>query len=786
MMKIFKLSPFVKNQFNQSPELKELLTNDFNLETDWQKFQKNHQHLDVFSLLRKYRQSRLALIAARDLENNQANAHIQTLEYTSRLAQLVIASAYNTARQELQQKYGDIINLDNEKQSFIIFALGKLGGHELNYSSDVDLVFCYSGNGESDGKKHLEAARYFQRLGRRIIQILDSVTADGIVYHVDMRLRPFGSAAPLVCSVDNLLHYLESEGRDWERYAWLRASAIAGDLSLAMHTLKQIEPFIYRKYLDYNIFESLRQIKEQIVRKQLDDLDNIKLGLGGIREIEFIVQTLQLTFAGRNKQLRGNDLWQQMHNLQDHGHLTVKNVQQLTAAWLFLRQLENLCQIIQDRDSHHLPENTEPLALCMGLNNSQQLLSQLTTHRNNVHAIFENLFLSNKIEGNSAQNNPKIQHIKDQVAKKNYPKQSKHKIYAAYDALIPYLGADKDSETLIKRYQQVITAISTRSSYLSMLIESPIILEKLINQISHSAYFSNVIARIPSLLETLFDSLNRDDFDIDKQWTLFLEKHTAEDNEQYLEQLCQFKQNIQFKAISAYIDEINDAQTTSETLSELAEKLLSLVVIQAHKESHQNIQTNLKIDDLIIIAYGSLAMNNMHLDSDFDLVFVLNQNISDNNHKFIMRWIKRIIHLLSIQTYNGSLYQLDTQLRPNGNSGSAIVTQSSFENYQLKEAWAWEHAALIKSRAVYATDSQTLWFNGLRKQVLCQQRDPCVVDKELRGMAEKLNQLGNKNHQQEFEQLGNILKQAHISPEIINHIYHTEPQSKLDQSILRV
>jgi glutamate-ammonia-ligase adenylyltransferase len=784
-MDIFKLSPFVKNQFDQSPELKKLQTGYFNLEIDWQQFQQIQQHLDVFSLLRKYRQSRLALIAARDLENHEAVSHIDTLKQISQLAQLMIEFAYKTAVQEQEQRFGKVFNSKGEKQSLLIFGLGKLGGHELNYSSDVDLVFCYSGSGESNGKKSLDAASYFQRVGRRIIQILDSVTADGIVYRVDMRLRPFGSAAPLVCSVDNLLHYLESEGRDWERYAWLRASPVAGNLSLAKGTLKQIEPFIYRKYLDYNIFESLRQIKQQIARKQLDDLDNIKLGIGGIREIEFIVQTLQLTFAGRNKQLRSNDLWQQMHNLQTHGHLTVNNVRQLSTAWLFLRQLENLCQIIQDRDSHHLPKNLEPLAQCMRLNNSQELLSQLATHRNNVHSIFDKLFLSNHIEETNSQQYPKIQSIKDQVSKKNYPKQSKHKIYAAYDALIPYLETNIDNEALIKRYQQVITAISTRSSYLSMLIESPITLEKLVNQISYSAYFSNTIAKTPSLLETLFDSLNHDDFDIEKQWDLFTERHTAEDVEQYLEQLCQFKQSIQFKAITAYIDEINDAQTTSETLSELAEKLLSLVVIQAHKESQQNIQTNLKVDDLIIIAYGSLAMKNMHLDSDFDLVFILNQDIRDNNHKFIMRWIKRIIHLLSIQTYNGSLYQLDTQLRPNGNSGSAIVTQSSFENYQLKEAWIWEHAALIKSRAVYATDSQTQWFNTLRKQVLCQPRDPIIVDKELREMAEKLNQLGNKNHEQEFSILGEILKNAKKEPELIDNIA-INPQViklKLDKSI---
>ncbi len=784
-MGIFNLSPFVENQFKQSPALTQLIVGDLDLATDWSDYKIQHPHLDIFALPRKYRQSRLALIAARDLERTNPESHIHTLKQTSQLAKLMIEFAYETAVNELEQQFGQVFNQQGKKQNFIIFALGKLGGHELNYSSDVDLVFCYSGNGESDGKKCLDASTYFPRLGRRIIQILDVVTSDGIVYRVDMRLRPFGSAAPLVCSVSNLLHYLESEGRDWERYAWMRASYVAGDKSIGINTLEEIQPFIYRKYLDYNIFESLRQIKQQIARQQLDDEDNIKLGMGGIREIEFIVQTLQITFAGRDKQLRGNDLWQQMHNLQTQGHISLENLQHLTAAWLFLRKLENLCQIIHDRDSHHLPENPKQLALCMGYKDTKSLLKQSQIYRKNVHDIFEKLFLSNKTSTSPMLENLQIQTIKDEISKKNHPKQNKHKIYAAYDAIIPLLDKHENSEIIIKRYQQVIDSVSKRTSYLSMLIESSLILKKLIQQISHSEYFSNSIAKTPSLLEMLFDGINQEDFDIEHQWQFFSSKQKMDDDEQYLEKLCQFKKNIQFKAIMAYIDEINDAQTTSKILSNLAGFILSLVIKQAWEQIQNNIACEIQTDDLIVIAYGSLAMRNMHLQSDFDLVFILNQDINDNNHKFIMRWIKRIIHLLSVKTYSGSLYQLDTQLRPNGKSGAAIVTQSSFENYQLNEAWLWEHAALIKTRAVYATKAQTEWFNSLRKKILCQKRDPKAIDKDLMDMAKKLEQQSNKKHQQEFKFLGDLLKQANKNPEILERILINQQNSqlKLDKSI---
>jgi len=781
-MNIFKLSPFVEKQFKQSPELFDLISGDFDLEKDWSEYKKHHSHLDIFSLPRIYRQSRLALIAARDIENNTLDNHIKTLNQTSLLARLMIQFAYETTHKEFISKYGEVINNNGESQQLIIYALGKLGGNELNYSSDVDLVFCFSGYGESNGRKCLDAQNYFNRMGRRIIQILDSFTNNGIVYRVDMRLRPFGSAAPLVCRCANLLDYLETEGRDWERYAWLRASFIAGDKHIGQKTLNQIQPFIYRKYLDYTIFESLRQIKAQISRKQLDDIENIKLGKGGIREIEFIVQTLQLTFAGRNKQLRGNDLWLQMHNLQDHNHLSVKELQQLSTAWLFLRKVENLCQIIHDSDSHHLPEDTKDMAQCMGFNNSEMLLNQLNSHRENVHSIFEQLFLSNKTEQEKNQRHPEIQLIKDKISNKNYPKANKHKMYAALDALIPHLN--DNSAILIQRYQQVINAVSKRPNYLSMLIENPIILERLIQQLSHGNYFSNVIAKMPTLLEVLFDHIDDSDFDLTTQWQKFICKFNITDEESYLEHICQFKQHIQFKAVMAYIDGLNKAKKTCEILSDLAQFILSLVIDEAWKATQKKIKSQLNSNDLIVIAYGSMAMRNMHLDSDFDLVFILDKKINDN-HKFVMRWIKRIILLLSIKTYSGSLYQLDTQLRPNGKSGAAVVTKENFENYQIHDAWIWEHAALIKSRAVFATEKQKQWYKNLKENIITRKRNPELVDKALNEMATKLNQVSKKNHQKEFKNLGTILKKAHSKPEIAHQLLkkNTSYKTKLDQSI---
>ncbi len=788
-MSIFQLSPFVDNQFKKTTILNNLLNNkDFDLDLDWQTFKNDHQHSDIFALCRHYRQSRLALIAARDMQFTNPEEHINTMRLTSQLANLLITHVYQFAMNEASTKYGVVVNEEGKQQDFIIFTLGKLGGHELNYSSDVDLIFCYTGPGISNGPKSIDAQEYFQKIGRRIIQILDSVTMDGRVYRVDMRLRPFGSAAPLVCSAQHLHNYLETEGRDWERYAWLRASFIANNQVIVRSLLKYIEPFIYRKYLDYTIFESLRQIKAQIIRMQSEDLDNLKLGIGGIREIEFIIQTLQLTFGGRNKQLRGNDLWQQMHRLNQYGHLNQVDYDELAPAWLFLRKLENLCQIIEDHDTHHLPSSIDKLAECMHFSDEQALLACLHKHKRNVHRIFTHMFLENKTTQHNHRNSH-IQKIKDEISQRSFPKTSKHKIYAALDALVPYLENQSENNNhdtiVIDRYQQVISAISKRPSYLSMLIESPLILSRLVQQIKHSQYFSQSIAKNPSLLEVLFDEIDKNDFNIQQQWRLYCQKLIFEDVEHFLEALCQFKQHMQFKAIMAYIDNIHNACETQNILTELAEHILSLVIKQAWQETIKNTTPQIQTDDLIVIAYGSLAMSNMHLNSDFDVVFILNQTINDDNHRFIMRWIKRIILLLSIPTYSGSLYQLDTQLRPNGKSGATVISQNNFENYQKHEAWTWEHAALIKSRAVYASTKQKQWFINLRENILCKERDHDKVDQDLNNMADKLNQMGRKNHQCEFDYLGHILKNAHTEPELIQAIYSQSDsaQHKLDRSI---
>lgn len=474
-----------------------------------------------------------------------------------------------------------------------------------------------------------------------------------------------------------------------------------------------------------------------------------------------------------------------MHYLHDNHHLSVKELQQLTAAWLFLRKLENLCQIINDSDSHHLPNDANALAVSMDYDNETLLIKKLNQHRQNVNCIFEKLFISNNQTPKNMTNHSGIQQLKDDISEKKFPKSNKHKMYAALDALAPYLDKDNNIQ-LLHRYQRVVFAVSKRPNYLSMLIESPLVLEKLIQQLSYSNYFCDAISKTPSLLEILFDGVHDSEFVMSQQWRNFSKKFNTNDEESYLDILCQFKQRLQFKAIMAYIDHTLDAKRTCEVLTDLAEFILALIIKLAWGITQKKSQCSLKPEDLIVIGYGSLAMKNMHLNSDFDLVFILDHDITEANHQFVMRWIKRIVHLLSVKTYSGSLYQLDTQLRPNGKSGAAIVTKTNFENYQLNQAWLWEHAALIKSRAVFANQHQYDWFNSFRQSIINQKRDPEIVKNALQDMAKKLNK-STSNHQNEFDVLGTILIKAHYNPDITEKllIQNIDYKTKLNLSILK-
>ncbi len=769
--------PFLEKQW---PEIRALSTThhtieNYDLNADWLRYlaccESECTSVDWFAILRQFRKSRLAFIAYQDFLK-PLEQHVLTMNKVSALADLLIQKSYQIALQEMRTKYGDMINEDGQEVAVMVWALGKLGANELNYSSDVDLVILYSEAGESDGQRHLDAAGYFNRLGRKVIKLLDHFTQDGQVYRVDMRLRPFGSAGPLACSVDALQQYLQYEGREWERFAWMRARLVAGPQAIADKVKLKINPFIYRKHLDYTVFNSLAKIKTEITDHLGYTDDDLKHGLGGIRAVEFIVQSLQLVFAGRNPLLQGVEISRQIQRLSDAAILRKEDGEALMTAWLWLRKLENVCQIVDDQSTHVIPENIQikqAISGGFGFGQWSQLQLILDGHRKKVTELFNQLFNNaDDLEPLKGQHKQQMHQLMYELTSKGVPRKRQENIeqlmrksfiLAPSSVVVDFFG-------LVKK-------ILTRPNYILMLLKEPYVHQSVLNLMGEHPYFVSVLQKYPVLLEHLFD---REDFvpfcadDLLVKW----QARAPEDIEEWMEALRYFMLEHQFKVVLAWSNQQLSLEKTVQAITQLAVFILSTVVHFSHQEITEKLSQSTKLEkqlspeQLIIVAYGSAAVEQMTVGSDLDLVFIVDtEHLHQDEHFFAQKWVRRIIHHLTTSMYHGKLYQLDMQLRPNGHSGALVTTKKEFARYQSKEAWIWEHAALIKSKTVYANEKQVQWHRTFRSEILQQPRDKESVDKALLDMSNKLSlQNNSKPHHMEFEILAAILKNGHKYPQL--------------------
>ncbi len=779
----YLFSPFARAQYTRHRDRFQavLAAGELNLKQDWPAFRQRHANIDIFSLLRRYRQSRLAMLGVLDLQQgaNWARCHRHTMAQVSQLADRLIEAAWEESRQDMNRRFGQIIRADGQPAQLTVFALGKLGGQELNFSSDIDLVFVHDATPThgppSTGPRQLNAHSYFERQARRFIQLLDGTTNDGQVYRVDTRLRPFGAAGPLVCSRSALLTYLETEGREWERLAWLRARPVAGGQSTASAPdplLKDLQPFIYRRHLDFAVFERLRDIKAQILQQQQGDEENLKLGTGGIREIEFIVQALQLAFGGRDARLRGPDLWHSLHRLGEQGHLRAQETQQLAAAWLFLRRAENLSQFIDDRQTHHLPQTSEKrqqLAQAFGLTGENELEQVLQRHRQHVHRIFQRLFATPSPRDSTANRQAALpQNLQKTLENARLPLGHKERIGAILES------AQTRDQAVLQRLVDLCLAIGQRESYLIMLQRDPLLLDKLTDQLQHPQ-LAQWLQRQPFLLENLFASETpaTDEAGFRQRWQKMVHRHAPTGEEEQLELARQFKLTQQFIILQHHLAGKDDSRQTCRNLTRLAVFLLQLACQQAYEETlARQPGVALSPQALILLAYGSLATDRMHPDSDLDLVMLVDDAFVDgqdaSQQRFLQRWVRRLVHWLTATTYHGSLYQLDTRLRPNGNAGLALVSLSGFEHYQQHSAWTWEHLALVKSRLVRASENQNARFERIRADALTRPSDPAQIKADIEALKEKMRAEGvNPHHAADFDWLACVLEHASQHPGIL-------------------
>ena len=746
-------------------------------------------------LFRRHMLTRIAWMQALMLSSTE-----QSLRQLSALAETLIVAARDWLWQVACQEYGTPVNARGEAQPLLILGMGKLGGGELNFSSDIDLIFTWPENGVTrGGRRELDNAQFFTRLGQRLIKVLNQPTAEGFVYRVDMRLRPFGDSGPLVLSFAALEDYYQEQGRDWERYAMVKARLMGADDDRWSQELQQmLRPFVFRRYIDFSVIQSLRKMKAMIARevRRRGLTDNIKLGAGGIREVEFIAQVFQLIRGGRERSLQQRALLPTLEAIAELQLLSPEAVQQLRAAYLFLRRLENLLQSINDEQTQTLPASTLDRArLCWGMQLADwpALTHQLEQHMSVVRTLFNQLIGDDDAESSEsrevtefellwqdrledAELAPLVPHLDSEARHKLL-----HSINAlrsdvdkrtigprgrqALDQLMPRLMSEvvprTDAAVTFSRLTPLLLGVVTRSTYLELLTEFPGALQHLIRLCAASPMVASQLARYPLLLDELLDpaTLYQATNAYRDELRQYLLRIPEEDEEQQLEALRQFKQAQQLRIAAADIVGTLPVMKVSDHLTWLAEAITEAVVQQAWHMMVQRYGRPAHLSDngergFAVVGYGKLGGWELGYRSDLDLVFlhdcpaetVTIGERSIDGRQFYLRLAQRVMHLFSTRTTSGILYEVDARLRPSGAAGMLVSTFAAFEEYQHQEAWTWEHQALVRARIVYGEPALEQRFSAIRRRVLAQPREAEKLKTAVREMREKMRaHLGQKH-----------------------------------------
>jgi glutamate-ammonia-ligase adenylyltransferase len=732
--------------------------------------------------LRLFRHRELVRIIWRDLAG--AADVTETLRDLSNLADACINVALAWAQATLQARYGVPQTEEGAPCGFGVLAMGKLGGHELNFSSDIDLVFVHSGAGETNGPRSISNEEFFRFLAQRLIDLLSRNTAEGFVYRVDARLRPFGSAGPLSVSLGALENYLLQHGRDWERYAYIKARVVnPWDDADGLYR-DVLRPFIYRRYLDYGVFSSLREMKAMIeaeVQKK-EYRANLKLGPGGIREIEFIVQALQLVRGGTVIGLREQQLLVVLPQLVQAGCLPAGDAAELETAYRFLRLAENRVQALHDRQTHDIPADSldqQRLALAMGMADWDAFLAALKVQRDRVaHHFREIVFRGAGNQGGVAATADEAATAPSTVLDEVWgedaaPELQLQRLGAAgftdpagiaeqlrrlregsllprldahgrqrLDMLVPaiLMHARKQPQPVraLDGMVLIIEAIGRRSAYFALLNENPLALEKLVSLCGSSEFLARLVATHPLLLDELLDPLvfeaapSREELAADL--ALRLKRVAVDDGEGQLDALRNFQQAAIFRVAIVDLAGTLPLMKVSDGLTDIAELVLETALqiawrelAQRHGEPRCTENGRTRPARFAIVAYGKLGGLELGYGSDLDLVF-LHDSAGESeqtdgaqpldNAMFFARLTRRIISILTMHTASGKLYEVDIRLRPSGQSGLMVSSLVAFDRYQQQDAWTWEHQALLRSRAVAGDAGVKAAFETLRARAL--------------------------------------------------------------------
>jgi len=728
---------------------------------------------ELLVALRRFRRLHTLRIAWRDLAGWADLA--QTLCELSDLADACIDFACRRARDLLTRRHGEPRGrTSGEVQPLVVLGMGKLGGGELNFSSDIDLVFLFPETGATDGQRSIENEEFFLRLGQKLIQLLARVTVDGFAYRVDMRLRPFGDSGPLAVSFDAFENYLQQHGRDWERYAYVKARPVTGKEHFDALYREVLRPFVYRRYLDFGVFESLRGMKEMIAREvaRRELRDHIKLGPGGIREIEFIAQAHQLIRGGSDPRLQSRRLLDVLPQLGGQKLLGERAVAELAAAYRYLRVVENRLQEWNDEQTHLLPETADGrrrLALALGQCNWADLARLLEHHRTTVAGYFEEVVfgpvssarerlgvLGDLLEMDSGSGLRRealvalgfaqpagiiaaIDGMRESGYYRRLDETGRRRLQALLPRMLALIVHATPPEQVLGRLLKIIEMIGGRTVYLALLYENAPALERLVELCAHSQFLADQIASHPLLLDELIDERlfvtlpDRRQFERD-----LLERMAGAqefDPEREIELLKQFQRAAVFRVAVADLTGRLPIMKVSDRLTDIAE----LIVVKALEFAWAQLTAKhglprcgdepqrARIAGLVVVAYGKFGGYELGYGSDLDLVF-LHDSTGDyqrtdgattlDNSVFFARLAQRLMHLLTVHGPAGRLYEVDTRLRPSGKGGLLVQSLSGFASYQREEAWTWEHQALLRARAVAGTPEPRGEFERIRLDIL--------------------------------------------------------------------
>ena len=750
------------------PMLEKALTmKDFQAFADWDTLRHNEDEAELARQLRLLRRYVVSHIIVRDI--NRISDLDEVTRTITLFADFAIQTALDFAYAYYQGLYGTPLGRHTRTpQHLSVVAMGKAGGYELNVSSDIDLIFVYPEAGATDGRRERDTQEFFTKVGQKLITLLNDITADGQVFRVDMRLRPDGDSGALVLSETALEQYLIQQGREWERYAWCKGRVVTpypNDITAL------VRPFVFRKYLDYNAYEAMRrlhrQIRNEVSRKNM--ADNVKLGAGGIREIEFIAQIFQMIRGGQMRALQLKGTRETLRKLGELAILPAEQVDTLLAAYQFLRDVEHRLQYWDDQQTQTLPtdpERQQRLAESMGFTDYAAFSDGLQAHRTQVNALFNEILSEPEETQDDAQHEWQWLWLRETDEDKRTSRLQQHGFDAdaiatrleqirnghkyrhlsahaqpRFDAVVPRLaqaaaGQPNPTATLL-RLLDFLENISRRSAYLAFLTEHPHTLQRLAEIMGQSAWVADYLNRYPILLDELISAQLLDTrFDWEK---LAAELSDGLDNchgdtEAQMDVLRHFQHAQVFRLAVQDLEGLWTVEALSDELSLLADTVIAAALPCVWADMPKKHRAT---PALAVIGYGKLGGKELGYASDLDLVYLYDDPHPDSPDVYT-RLARRLTNWLSTATGAGTLYDVDLRLRPNGDSGFLAHSLAAFEKYQHENAWTWEHQALTRARFICGDPTIQTAFDRIRADILTSERDTAALAREIIDMREKM------------------------------------------------